>query len=398
MKKKFIVLLLAIIFMPINVYAVSGNLNISCDPIQVKPGESTECLIKGNITDTDINRLEISLSKSENVIIEGFTPENGWIGSDISNGKIVINREEGVTGTFNIGKLNVKINSNTTSNKESIYLNNSIFYINETEYEIDNTGVDITISSVETPVVTGLESLKITGGTLGRTFDSTIKGYNIILDSASTTTFGIEATARNSEDDIKYYAVTESGRTTISNPKNITFTTDEGKQEMEIDIIVGSGDKAETYILTIIKPTVTSSTGELSKLTVGGVNVKLSSGVYTYNVYLNDTSSFQVIADLTNSDDYKIENFTSPTTMYSTEFTINVVPKVANSGLTSYTYIIKVNKLSNDNGESNNNINNNISNNPTTGISTPSIVVSIVLVLSFGLTLYLYRKNVAEYN
>ena len=297
-----------------------------------------------------------------------------------------------------IKRTKIKINDNHEDGKETIALNDFVYYNAEGgTVATGSSSTDITIQSNEapTPVVKGLKSLEVTGGTLAPIFNSEQTGYTVSLDSATTNTFSIQATPNNSGDSIAY--VNADNNETL-NASNITFVTSTGKEEMAINVVVGSGENAVTYKLSIVKPVPSYATGELSSLTIGNKNVNLTTKVYDYEVKLSNVDSYQINATLKDSTNYKIENLPIPTEMSGErEFAIVIVPKDSSSGLPSYTYKISV--VSDDTNSSNNttNYSESINSNPQTGNKTTIIVVAIVLISSLILSLSLYKNNIKNF-
>ena len=391
MKKiKYLLAVFLLLVAPRMVNAAS-NVNISCSPNSVTVGGSTTCNITGN-TDEEITSLEIKLSFGDNVTIGTFTPQNDWIGSDVSNGKIEIHRENAVTGEFNIGSLAVTFNSNHATGSTTLLLENIIFYkADSIEVNVNNTSTTVTVNAESEPEASGLESLSIINGALTQSFNTDTLAYNVLLDSADTATFGVIARPANSSDTV---TITNEGNA-ISDPSNITFNASSGS--MSIKIVVGS----KTYTLLVKKPTVAAS-NELSSLVIDGVYVDLSSGKYDYTVTLSSNKNYTVNATLKDSEHFKISNLNLPTEMSGSSFAISIDPKDTSSGLTGTTYRITVKTSgssgggSSSGGSSSGGSGSNASGNPQTG--EVAMIMAVVLFLSFGISMYLYKRNLENYN
>ena len=405
MKRIYKFLILIIILMPFNVYAASGSVSIVCSPNELKPGDITDCTIKGNI-DADITSLSIGITKSDKISIQSFTQSSKWacVGScDVSNNSIDMfsANADPITGSFDIGSLTLKISSDASNGNETIELNNIIFYYSgdtSEEYNISNTTTSLNIKQQAEPEPSGdvgLVSLSITGGMLLNTFDSNTKAYAVQLNKG-VNTFSISATPKNGADSIVY--MNADNNSTI-NPNNINFETSGGKSQMSIRIIVGSGSSEVVYNLSVIKQTENpdSNSNELSTLTIGDVNVNLVKNVYDYEVTLSNIDSYQVNATLVDSSNYKIDNYSFPTKMSGEqELGIVIVPKNNSSGLSGHTYKIVIKAKNTPTPTPTPTVE--PTNNPTTGGSTTSIVMAIVLVISFTITIYLYKRNIENYN
>ena len=397
MRNKIFMLMLLLLLFPVNVYA-AGSMSISCSPKELKPGETVECSIKGN-ADVSISAIVTTISVSKNVTLVKFIPAANWSGDDISNGKIdVYTDNEDFVNDFNIGTLKIKINDDHDNGDETIALNNFNFYNLEGESAAKgNASTSITVKSTNNPEPSseiGLKSLSVTGGMLLYNFDLNRTSYIVQLNNDATT-FSITAEPKNNGDPISY--VNADTNATI-NPNNITFETFGGKSQMSIKITVGTGNNAIVYNLAIIKISSSTVSDGLSSLTVGGVNVNLTKNTYDYEVTLSNIDNYQVNATLADTTNYKIANLTFPTTMHGeTEFAIVVMPKNNKSGLKSHTYKITV-KGKNKPATQEEKPSYDPPSNPTTGSTTTSVIMAIVLILSFTITIYLYKKNIENYN
>ena len=374
--------------MPLVVKAETSSVSINCSPSQVSAGATSACLIKGS-SDFNVSRVVIDITYDDDLMVSSYENATGFTGS-LTNNKIDISRgtEDLANGNFNIGTLNMLVAASASVSSANITLSNVTFYdADGNDFPASSIGTVITIASGSN-TGTGLKTLSVTNGTLSPALTATNYGYLVTLNSTSTTSFGISATANNSNDTITF--VNGDTNATISNPQNITFVTTGGKSEMLVKINVGD----ETYTLTVTKPTVNSS-NELSSLTVGEVNVTLASGKHDYEVGLKNVSSYEVNAVLKDSTKYRISNMTFPTTMNgATEFAIVIEPIDNTSGLSGVTYVIKVKKSASDSSAVA--TSDNTSSNPQTG--GVAMTMALVLIASFSLSIYLYKKNIESYN
>jgi uncharacterized protein (UPF0371 family) len=102
-------------------------------------------------------------------------------------------------------------------------------------------------------------------------------------------------------------------------------------------------------------------------------------------------------SNITNPTNYRITNVSLPV-YYSGEksILIDVEPKVSSTGIGKRTYVITVKSSGNTQPDPKpTNPDPNIKENPQTG-NNVAIIMSLVLVLSFSLTIYLYKRNVEK--
>ncbi|MBR7042428.1 MAG: hypothetical protein IKI04_02895 [Bacilli bacterium] len=381
---KYLILLMVLLIIPNLVNADTSNVVISCSPSTVTVGGSTTCNITGN-TDLSINGVSLTLSLGEDTTYT-FTKASIWSG-DGEGGSIGLYTDETVTGAFNIGTLVVNFGDNHETGSATILLSNIKFGNDDTLTNLSDTSTTITVNGGSSQEPTGLQSLSITNGTLSPAFTVDGTGYTVMLDSASTTTFGINAVPANSNETITYV----SEGTTISNPSNITFVPNNGS--MAITITVGSKE----YRLTVTKPTEAAS-NELSSLIIDGVHVNLQTGKYDYEVTLSSTKNYQVNATLKDTEHFKISNLNLPTSMSGSSFAIAIEPKDTSSSLKGVTYRIsvKTSGTPSGNGGTSGGSGSNSSGNPQTGEA--ALIMAAILFLSFGISMYLYKKNLQNYN
>ncbi len=382
--KLFSLMMLAVLVLPITAHAAS--INISCGDGKVKAGDTINCVVKGQSdAGVTVTEIEATLDFPSSLTAQTFTP-NGWEGNSIANGKIEV-YGDGATGSFNIGTLSIKVND--SFNGSAVITLKNVIYYNSTDSdgkEVPNSSTTLTEN-----ISHYLKSLTVTNGTLSPNFDATKTGYVIALESATTASFGINAVADNNSDTV----VITNGHTgtTITNPSNIAFETSGGNKSMLLKIVVGD---AVEYTIAVSRPTppVTSS-GELASLTVGGKSISLVSGQTNYTVTLSSITSFQVNATLKDSENFEFQDLTFPTTWSSnanaTSNVIRIVTRAKSDYSKTMEYNITVNKASSSGG----NNGGGVTTNPKTGGSA-AIIMGIVLIISFGATIFFYKRNMSQ--
>lgn len=395
-----ILMFMLLVIVPIKVNAFTGSISVNCTPSKVAVDEVVSCKITGS-ADEKISSIEMKFSQGDNVTVQSFTPASGWSGDDVNNNLIEIYGNE-VSDTFDIGTLKFKVNSGAKSGENTISFSNVVFYgvdDNENGYTVNDASAKFTITDSSEEVVKGLKSLDVINGVLGPVFNKNETSYTITL---SEKTFGINAVAANSGDKL-LYTTEKNGQTVTLNPTNISYSDTNDQGMMSIKLLVGSGDNAVQYKFIVVPPASTQTgSATLSTLTVGGKNVSLSSEKFEYTVTLDDVSSYQVKATLSDSKNFEFDSFLVPPVTMSgeNEFIIKVNPKDSSLGVSSKTYTITVKKKSSaGSGTTGGNTSggNNVTNNPQTS-EAPAFVMAFVLIISLFASISLYKKNLNGYN
>ncbi len=417
--RKYIFILLA--FIPVKINALTGSVNLTCDASSLAPSESTNCVLTGT-SDVGISAYQGVIKFGEGLTITNFQVASGWQAfsntTSISTNDLIdlgISGDTDPSGTFNILTFKATASATATGTQTITIDSNKLYDTSVSSTEVASTSAEIAVTGGSTPNTPGedtsnrgLSDLTISGGGFTmKLFDAediTNTGYSITLESASTQSFGINATPKNSNDSV----VCKNGHTgdTLT-CSNIAFTTSGGNSDMLVLVVVGSGDSAVTYTLSIIKPAQqnTSDNG-IASIKIGDVTAtKGSTGTYT--ITLKDVVEYTIEATLNDPTNYK---FSDETLTYLKPYTFSnengedreipliVVPKDSSSGLASATYFLIV-KQSNSSATptptptpSGNNTNNN----PQTGVG--STMMGIILIVSFIASIYLYKRNLNSYN
>lgn len=424
MKKFRILIMLLILVLPGSVNALTGNISISCTPNEVKKGGTFKCTVSGSSSPSSITELKAKVTLSEGLSFVTYTEGkeiylkllDGWQGDtdlggnreDPNGNYIDVHIDDPTDTNFNVAEFTVKVADNIDADSVSVGLSNVEYWPpSGSSASITSASTTVKISSgssePEEPKTSYLKSFSVTsGGVLMGSFDKTKETIGISLIDSDTTKFSISAVAENEND--KIVATNYKGDSIALD--NVTFNADSGKTEMSINITVGSGDTAMRYVVLVSRP-LPPSVGQptLASLIVGGNNINLSDGKEDYTITLSNNiiSSYQVNATLSDSKNFSFSEYTLSLldTDMSGEKTlqIEVVPKDSSSGYGSKTYTVTVKKVNSTQKPSSTKTGNssNIYKNPDTGRSS-AIVVGILLIVSFGASLYFYKKNMSEYN
>ncbi len=113
MKKKisYLIIFTLIVIMPINIKALTGSINITCDKESYNLNETATCKITGT-SDEEVR--SVSAKINSEYLNVSFTADSIWQGNG-DNGNIQLYSDSAKKGTFNIGtlKLTVKDSDST---------------------------------------------------------------------------------------------------------------------------------------------------------------------------------------------------------------------------------------------------------------------------------------------
>ena len=242
--KKYRILLFIVMFfvlLPVRINALTGNINVGCPSNKIKAGETLVCSVSGNSSEA-INSVQASISLSNNlqIVESSFT---------ITDFKINIPLSSTET-SFSIGTITIKSLDNAENGSANIKFNSISFTdVNNNSASIQDAVYDITIDN-DDKVPTGLSKISITGGSLLGIFDTNTKAYNVEIDSDS---FGIEAVAMSADDQIK---LIDGDTNQELSSNSIAFSPKAGNTSMNIEILVGSGDRLVEYSILVSKKKV----------------------------------------------------------------------------------------------------------------------------------------------
>ena len=419
---KLKILILTFLLVPVVAFAEDENSNIflECSGSEAKVNGTVECTVSV-ISSVEVTSVEFGLSASGGLSFT--TPFNAYPSSSLqpydgnvslpSNKVAVLKKtsESAPVGSkFQIGSFSVKVNDSATvgSSYEINLVNGALRDDTPNAIRTNITASQsITVIADEPDVVldTGLRDLRVvSGGNLVPSFSKNKGTFGVYLETATTTKFKISAEPENENDPISA-SNTDTGEV-IDLSNDIVFKpSDSGT--MSIKINVGTGDRAVTYTL-IVQRDKPSGVGEatLSSLIVGNTRVTLVNGTLDYIVELSELElrNYVISAELTDSLNFKFDNtdILSPHSMSGEqELEIKIVPKDENSSYRSETYILKI-VSSGVSGTTDNDTSgtvepsSNVNNNPKTG--TVSFAVMGLLLSSLIASIYLYKRNMSQYN
>ena len=184
MKKKIIIFIALIsVLLPINVKALTGSINLSCDKTKLNPNEETTCYVKGNINE-EVSGIDATLVLGDNLTLSSITKDSIWDSGDVGtdSNKIVLVTSNNPKGNFNVVTFKVKAGSksniDTKISLSSVKLSNATDFT-ETDFTVDDVKIRIP-STVNT-----LSSLTVSGTTFN--FNENTTGYELEVDSDKVT-------------------------------------------------------------------------------------------------------------------------------------------------------------------------------------------------------------------
>ena len=403
-KFKLLLITLLLVF-PTKIFALTGSIDVNCSVASSSPGSSVTCVLTGT-SDEPISAISIPFAVS-NATITNITMADTWtFPVDINSGQITQSTSStNVQGEFGIGTFTLKINDGATDNA-SLSFNDILFTdLSGTTHSVGSKSVTLAITTPK-----GLTNIEATGGVLGPPFSLTNYSYTLML-SAETTNFSLTLTQANSSDAINVFDIDSQAALNIS---NITFQPSGGNSSMSIMINVGEGNRLVSYTILVARETAPNvGMPTISSITVGGQTVQVADQM---SVSLDDVSNYQVVANLSDSTNYSFDTSAFGSTCSASSgvltcrfnnpgtYSINVVANEA--GGASKTYILDVSKkASSESGTIADSGSTtppppapaNTSDNPRTGGFAVSFV-ALMLVVSLGLSVYLYRKNMQNFN
>ena len=126
MKMVFKLIIFIICLIPIKTFALTGNVEISCNPVNAKENDVITCSIIANAIDGEVTGFSADIVLSSGLEVDSFTTDSSWQGDGSAN-KIGLYTAENKTDKFNIGVLKIRVKQNIADSSETISLNNIIY-------------------------------------------------------------------------------------------------------------------------------------------------------------------------------------------------------------------------------------------------------------------------------
>lgn len=267
MKKKIIIFIALIsVLLPINVKALTGSINLSCDKTKLNPNEETTCYVKGNINE-EVSGIDATLVLGDNLILSSITKDSIWDSGDVGtdSNKIVLVTSNNPKGNFNVVTFKVKAgsksNMDTKISLSDVKLSNATDFT-ETDFTVDDVKIRIP-STVNT-----LSSLTVSGTTFN--FNENTTSYELEVDSDKVT---ISATRKDTNSVV-------SGDT---GSKNLKY----GLNTFYVKVTSESGS-VKTYTLKITRPDNRSKENYMLSFKFGNYDLDFSKDKTNYDLIVNN--------------------------------------------------------------------------------------------------------------
>lgn len=267
MKKKIIIFIALIsVLLPINVKALTGSINLSCDKTKLNPNEETTCYVKGNINE-EVSGIDATLVLGDNLILSSITKDSIWDNGDVGtdSNKIVLVTSNNPKGNFNVVTFKVKAgsksNMDTKISLSDVKLSNATDFT-ETDFTVDDVSIRIP-STVNT-----LSSLTVSGTTFN--FNENTTSYELEVDSDKVT---ISATRKDTNSVV-------SGDT---GSKNLKY----GLNTFYVKVTSESGS-VKTYTLKITRPDNRSKENYMLSFKFGNYDLDFSKDKTNYDLIVNN--------------------------------------------------------------------------------------------------------------
>lgn len=275
MKRVFKLIIFVICLIPIKTFALTGNVEISCNPVNAKENDVITCSIIANAIDGEVTGFSADIVLSSGLEVDSFTTDSSWQGDGSAN-KIGLYTAENKTDKFNIGVLKIRVKQNIADSSETISLNNIIYSDSEfNKVNISNVSKNIRIASLNNY----LKNLSINVGSIN--FNPNTLSYNVTVDS----------------DSIIISCEKEDSKAILSGDigsKKLNY----GLNVYKINVTSEGGD-IRTYILNVTRVDNRSSENRLSTLGVNGKNINFNEDKFEYSMDVGyDVSTAKITASL----------------------------------------------------------------------------------------------------
>lgn len=267
MKKKIIIFIALIsVLLPINVKALTGSINLSCDKTKLNPNEETTCYVKGNINE-EVSGIDATLVLGDNLTLSSITKDSIWDSGDVGtdSNKIVLVTSNNPKGSFNVVTFKVKAGSKSNIDTKisliSVKLSNATDFT-ETDFTVDDVSIRIP-STVNT-----LSSLTVSGTTFN--FNENTTSYELEVDSDKVT---INATRKDTNSVV-------SGDT---GSKNLKY----GLNTFYVKVTSESGS-VKTYTLKITRLDNRSKENYMLSFKFGNYDLDFSKDKTNYDLIVNN--------------------------------------------------------------------------------------------------------------
>lgn len=318
MKRVFKLIIFVICLIPIKVNALTGNVEISCNPNSAKENDIITCNIIANAVDGEVTGFSADIVLSSGLEVDSFIPDSTWQGDGSAN-KIGLYTAENKKDGFNIGILKIKVKPNVVDSNETISLNNVIYSdSNFNKVNISSVNKNIRITSLNNY----LKALSISVGSIN--FNPNTLSYSVTVDS----------------DNIVISCEKEDSKATLSGDigsMNLKY----GVNTFKINVTSESGE-VRTYVLNVTRVDNRSSENKINSLTIGGVKLNFDENKTEYTVSVdNKVSLVKIDATLKDSNSSFVNGY-GPRTINLVEGNNRIELRVSAENGVVRTYAINI--------------------------------------------------------
>ena len=318
MKRVFKLIIFVICLIPIKVNALTGNVEISCNPNNAKENDIITCNIIANAVDGEVTGFSADIVLSSGLEVDSFIPDSTWQGDGSAN-KIGLYTAENKKDGFNIGILKIKVKPNVVDSNETISLNNVIYSdSNFNKVNISSVNKNIRITSLNNY----LKALSISVGSIN--FNPNTLSYSVTVNS----------------DNIVISCEKEDSKATLSGDigsMNLKY----GVNTFKINVTSESGE-VRTYVLNVTRVDNRNSENKINSLTISGVSLKFDENKTEYNVSVdNKVSSVKISASLKDNSSSFVNGY-GPRTVNLVEGNNRVELRISAENGVIRTYVINI--------------------------------------------------------
>lgn len=293
MRKKIILMgVILSILLPINVKALSGSINISCNDSNVIVGNSTNCSITGN-SDSEVSALAMTLSSGGSISISNIVTSSVWQGNG-SDGDIQLYTDNNKTGNFSIATFTVTGNSvgSGTITASGVMFTGADF----NDVGVSGKNIVINVKEKETPKPNPEPTPKPSNNgnnnnnsnnnnnQVKKSNDATLKSLSIsdVNFEFSSDKYDYEVDVNNDVDKIEIEAIVNNDKAKVTIPEDLSLKI--GKNKFTIVVEAEDGTKKEYNISINRLDRKLSNNTYLSKLTIEGYDIIFRKDKYIYNI------------------------------------------------------------------------------------------------------------------
>lgn len=291
MRKKIILMgVILSILLPINVKALSGSINISCNDSNVIVGNSTNCSITGN-SDSEVSALAMTLSSGGSISISNIVTSSVWQGNG-SDGDIQLYTDSNKTGNFSIATFTVTGNSvgSGTITASGVMFTGADF----NDVGVSGKNIVINVKEKETPKPNpeptpkpsnnGNNNNNSNNNQVNKSNDATLKNLSIsdVNFEFSSDKYDYEVDVNNDVDKIEIEAIVNNDKAKVTIPEDLSLKI--GKNKFTIVVEAEDGTKKEYNISINRLDRKLSNNAYLSKLTIEGYDIIFRKDKYIYNI------------------------------------------------------------------------------------------------------------------